>query len=83
MSFSCQEEKLAARPLGLIPLSPGSSVSSVAAISSKSRIRWTTELHEKFVECVGTGQEPVMRRVLEDIGEWHGRAAEAVYKKRF
>lgn len=52
LSFSCQEEKLAARPLGLIPLSPGSSVSSVAAISSKSRIRWTTELHEKFVGCV-------------------------------
>lgn len=52
LSFSCQEEKQAAGHGGLIPLHSGNSISSGAAISSKSRIRWTTELHEKFVECV-------------------------------
>ncbi|XP_021770386.1 myb family transcription factor PHL5-like [Chenopodium quinoa] len=51
-SFSSQGEKQVLRPLGVLPLNSGNSFSSGAAISSKTRIRWTTELHEKFVECV-------------------------------
>ncbi|MCL7049980.1 hypothetical protein MKW94_004452, partial [Papaver nudicaule] len=31
---------------GFVPVSPG------AAISVKTRIRWTQDLHEKFVGCV-------------------------------
>ncbi|XP_074297396.1 uncharacterized protein LOC141628108 isoform X2 [Silene latifolia] len=34
------------------PLDSGNSTSSGATNSSKGRIRWTTELHEKFVESV-------------------------------
>ncbi|KNA23426.1 hypothetical protein SOVF_024760 [Spinacia oleracea] len=51
-SFSSQGEKQVIRPLGVMPLNSGNSFTSGAAISSKTRIRWTTELHEKFVECV-------------------------------
>ncbi|KAL2923830.1 Myb family transcription factor PHL5 [Bienertia sinuspersici] len=52
LSFSSEGEKQVLRPLGVGPLDSGNSFSSGASISSKSRIRWTTELHEKFVECV-------------------------------
>ncbi|XP_057543648.1 myb family transcription factor PHL5-like [Amaranthus tricolor] len=52
LSFSCQGDKQALRPLGVEPLNPGNSFSSGASVSSKTRIRWTTDLHEKFVECV-------------------------------
>lgn len=52
LSFSSQGEKQLLRPLGVVPLNSGKFFSSGAAISSKTRIRWTTELHEKFVECV-------------------------------
>ncbi|KMT15337.1 hypothetical protein BVRB_3g060420 [Beta vulgaris subsp. vulgaris] len=52
LSFSSQGEKQGLRPLGAVPLNSGNSFSSGASISSKTRIRWTTELHDKFVECV-------------------------------
>ncbi|KAG6690694.1 myb family transcription factor PHL5-like isoform X4 [Carya illinoinensis] len=35
-----------------IHITPGHSASAGAVISSKARIRWTQDLHEKFVECV-------------------------------
>lgn len=50
--FCSQQEKLEPRPVGIIPLNSGNSISSGTAVSSKTRIRWTPELHEKFVECV-------------------------------
>jgi hypothetical protein len=30
----------------------GNHVSNGSSVSSKTRIRWTQDLHEKFVECV-------------------------------
>ncbi|KAL9240150.1 hypothetical protein vseg_014402 [Gypsophila vaccaria] len=47
LSFSTQPGKQAASNVGVI-----SPKSSSGTFSSKSRIRWTSELHEKFVECV-------------------------------
>ncbi|KAK9725704.1 hypothetical protein RND81_05G163700 [Saponaria officinalis] len=47
LSFSTQLGKQAPSNIAVSPLN-----SSGATISSKARIRWTTELHEKFVECV-------------------------------
>ncbi|XP_052175799.1 protein PHOSPHATE STARVATION RESPONSE 1-like isoform X2 [Diospyros lotus] len=38
-----------ARPSGV---TAAASINSGAAISSKTRIRWTQELHDRFVECV-------------------------------
>ncbi|CAL5441751.1 unnamed protein product [Camellia sinensis] len=39
----------AARPAGGVSVTSGNSGS---AISSKTRIRWTQDLHDRFVECV-------------------------------
>ncbi|MED6171097.1 hypothetical protein PIB30_037575 [Stylosanthes scabra] len=46
LSFSSQQEKLSPT------ISAGSLVSNGPLASSKTRIRWTQDLHEKFVECV-------------------------------
>lgn len=52
-SFSSQIEKPSpSYSLGSLSASSGNSVSSGAAVASKTRIRWTPDLHEKFVECV-------------------------------
>ncbi|PIA53396.1 hypothetical protein AQUCO_00900165v1 [Aquilegia coerulea] len=37
---------------GVISYTSASPVSSRAAVSNKTRIRWTQDLHERFVECV-------------------------------
>ncbi|EOY09469.1 Myb-like HTH transcriptional regulator family protein, putative isoform 1 [Theobroma cacao] len=37
---------------GTFSVSSGNSVSTGAALASKTRIRWTQDLHDKFVECV-------------------------------
>ncbi|RDY07489.1 Myb family transcription factor PHL5, partial [Mucuna pruriens] len=50
LSFSSQQEMLS--PTGSMSTTSGNSSSNGAAVSSKTRIRWTQELHEKFVECV-------------------------------
>ncbi|GAB2227488.1 hypothetical protein Droror1_Dr00009310 [Drosera rotundifolia] len=49
-SNSYQEEKHTLRPPEIAAPSPGAS--SGVSLSSKTRIRWTPDLHEKFVECV-------------------------------
>ncbi|KAA8518256.1 hypothetical protein F0562_015861 [Nyssa sinensis] len=41
-----------ARPAGCLPIASSNSVPSAAVISSKTRIRWTQDLHDRFVECV-------------------------------
>ncbi|KAH1042533.1 hypothetical protein GLYMA_09G113000v4 [Glycine max] len=50
LSFSSQQEMLS--PTGSMSTTSGNSNSNGPVVSSKTRIRWTQELHEKFVECV-------------------------------
>ncbi|XP_054803071.1 uncharacterized protein LOC129306480 isoform X2 [Prosopis cineraria] len=53
VGFSSPQEKLSPTVLAASVTSTGNPTSSGGAvISSKSRIRWTQDLHEKFVECV-------------------------------
>ncbi|WOL19231.1 protein PHOSPHATE STARVATION RESPONSE 2-like [Canna indica] len=51
MNFQIQTEKLLPRTLSSAPTTCAS-VSSGTALSSKTRIRWTQDLHDRFVECV-------------------------------
>lgn len=49
--FNSREEKRSPRfSLGGFPISSGKDLSNT--LSSKTRIRWTQDLHKKFVECV-------------------------------
>ncbi|KAK7278833.1 hypothetical protein RJT34_23871 [Clitoria ternatea] len=48
LNFSSQQEMLSPT----LSASSGNPASNGSMISSKTRIRWTQELHEKFVECV-------------------------------
>ncbi|CAJ1967462.1 unnamed protein product [Sphenostylis stenocarpa] len=51
--FSSQQEMLSPTlSAGSLLTSSGNSTSNGPVVSSKTRIRWTQELHEKFVECV-------------------------------
>ncbi|TKY53273.1 PHR 1 protein [Spatholobus suberectus] len=50
LSFSSQQEMLS--PTGSMSANAGTATSNGSVVSSKTRIRWTQELHEKFVECV-------------------------------
>lgn len=53
LNFSTQHEKLSPTiSAGSLSTSLGSTSSSGNVVSSKTRIRWTKDLHEKFVECV-------------------------------
>ncbi|XP_047148101.1 myb family transcription factor PHL5-like isoform X2 [Vigna umbellata] len=53
ISFSSQQEMLSPTlSAGSLLTSSGNSSSNGPVVSSKTRIRWTQELHEKFVECV-------------------------------
>ena len=53
LSFSSQKEKQSpAFSAGSVSNTSGNSASIGAVVSSKTRIRWTQDLHEKFVECV-------------------------------
>ncbi|KAE8125365.1 hypothetical protein FH972_020182 [Carpinus fangiana] len=53
LSFSSQQEKQSPRfSAESVSVTSGNSASTSAALSSKTRIRWTQDLHEKFVECV-------------------------------
>lgn len=53
LGCSPQQEKQSSRLSSEnIPVTPGHSASTGAVISNKARIRWTQDLHEKFVECV-------------------------------
>ncbi|XP_072970547.1 myb family transcription factor RLI1-like isoform X2 [Typha angustifolia] len=45
-----KEKKLAMTPVG-VPLTP-TGASSGSLVPNKTRIRWTPDLHERFVECV-------------------------------
>ena len=52
LSFSSQQEKLSPTlSAGSVSTTSGHLVSN-GPVSSKTRIRWTQDLHEKFVECV-------------------------------
>ncbi|GKV34593.1 hypothetical protein SLEP1_g42957 [Rubroshorea leprosula] len=51
LSFSSQKEP-PSYSLGSFSVSSCNSVSSGAVPTNKTRIRWTQDLHEKFVECV-------------------------------
>ncbi|XP_057982513.1 myb family transcription factor PHL5 isoform X2 [Malania oleifera] len=50
-SSSYAQVRQSTRPSGL-SIVPGSSVSSGAVFPTKTRIRWTQDLHERFVKCV-------------------------------
>ncbi|GLT65390.1 hypothetical protein SLA2020_378260 [Shorea laevis] len=53
LSFYSQQEKQSPRfSSENVSVTSGNSASTSAALSSKTRIRWTQDLHEKFVECV-------------------------------
>ncbi|XP_058748548.1 myb family transcription factor PHL5-like [Vicia villosa] len=53
LNFSSQHEMLSPTiSSGSISNSVGNSSSNGNVVSSKTRIRWTKDLHEKFVECV-------------------------------
>ncbi|XP_027366587.1 protein PHOSPHATE STARVATION RESPONSE 3-like [Abrus precatorius] len=53
LSFSSQQEKLSPTlSAGSASVACGNPVSNGPVVSSKTRIRWTQDLHEKFVECV-------------------------------
>ncbi|KAJ0088915.1 hypothetical protein Patl1_33004 [Pistacia atlantica] len=53
INYTSHQEKQSPRySFGGVSVSSGGSVSSGAVLSSKTRIRWTQDLHEKFVECV-------------------------------
>ncbi|PON81031.1 Octamer-binding transcription factor [Trema orientale] len=53
LRFGSEMEKQCPRySSGMGCISPVNSVSNGPVISSKTRIRWTQDLHEKFVECV-------------------------------
>ena len=53
LRFSSQIERLSPTLSAGSVSTIGNSASNVAAVvSSKTRIRWTKDLHEKFVECV-------------------------------
>jgi len=53
LNFASQQEKLSPTiSAGSFSTSLGSTSSSGNVVSSKTRIRWTNDLHEKFVECV-------------------------------
>ncbi|XWS43223.1 hypothetical protein CRYUN_Cryun16bG0084200 [Craigia yunnanensis] len=49
----CQQEKQSSNySSGGFSVSSGTSVSTGSVLASKTRIRWTQDLHDKFVECV-------------------------------
>ncbi|RRT63999.1 hypothetical protein B296_00006451 [Ensete ventricosum] len=50
-SCSMDKPNLRLQTENQLPVTPAG-VSSATAISSKTRIRWTQDLHERFVECV-------------------------------
>ncbi|XP_061336450.1 myb family transcription factor PHL5-like [Gastrolobium bilobum] len=53
MSFSSQKEKLSPTlSAGSVSTTPRNPASNGPVVSSKTRIRWTQDLHEKFIECV-------------------------------
>ncbi|KAJ7976017.1 Myb-like transcription factor family protein [Quillaja saponaria] len=53
LSFSSRNEKLSPRfSSGSVSTVSGNSSSNTTVVSSKTRIRWTQDLHEKFVGCV-------------------------------
>ncbi|XP_027353137.1 myb family transcription factor PHL5-like [Abrus precatorius] len=53
LSFSSHNEKLSPTlSAGSVSSTFGNSASNGTVVSSKTRIRWTKDLHEKFVECV-------------------------------
>ncbi|OMO63061.1 hypothetical protein CCACVL1_22503 [Corchorus capsularis] len=52
LSIFQQEKQSSNYPSGNFSVSSGNPVPSGAVLASKTRIRWTQDLHDKFVECV-------------------------------
>ncbi|XP_042489601.1 myb family transcription factor PHL5-like isoform X2 [Macadamia integrifolia] len=71
-SFPTQPDKQSPRPTsGGISFTSGSPVSFGAAASSKTRIRWTPDLHERFVESVnrlGGAEKATPKGILRLMG---------------
>ncbi|WVZ04750.1 hypothetical protein V8G54_018096 [Vigna mungo] len=66
--FSSQIEKLSPTLSAGSVSTVGNSASNGAAVSSKTRIRWTKDLHEKFVECVnrlGGSEQATPKAILK------------------
>ncbi|TKY62547.1 PHR 1 protein [Spatholobus suberectus] len=69
LRFSSQIEKLSPTlSAGSLSTTFGNSSSNGAVVSSKTRIRWTKDLHEKFVECVnrlGGAEQATPKAILK------------------
>ncbi|KEH41693.1 putative transcription factor MYB-HB-like family [Medicago truncatula] len=53
LNFSYQQDKLSpTMSTGNVSTNSGNPACNGSSVSSKTRIRWTQDLHEKFVECV-------------------------------
>ncbi|KAK9289823.1 hypothetical protein L1049_007983 [Liquidambar formosana] len=75
LSFSPQRDNLCSRPpSGGISVPSGNSVSTGPVLSIKQRIRWTPDLHEKFVECVNRlgGSEKATPKAILKLMESDG-----------
>ncbi|XP_050244691.1 myb family transcription factor PHL5-like [Quercus robur] len=72
LNFSSQQEKHS--PRESVSVTSGNSASTGAVLSSKTRIRWTQDLHEKFVECVNRlgGAEKATPKAILKLMETDG-----------
>ncbi|CAJ1909146.1 unnamed protein product [Sphenostylis stenocarpa] len=71
LRFSSQIEKLSPTLSAGSVSTIGNSASNGAVVSSKTRIRWTKDLHEKFVECVnrlGGSEQATPKAILKMMG---------------
>lgn len=66
--------KPSGRSSGCIPPISSNPASSGAVVTNKTRIRWTQELHDRFVECVNHlgGADKATPKAILKLMEWEG-----------
>ncbi|KAL3533914.1 hypothetical protein ACH5RR_007435 [Cinchona calisaya] len=66
--------KPSGRPSGCVSAISSNSASSGAVVTSKTRIRWTQELHDRFVECVNRlgGADKATPKAILRLMDWEG-----------
>ncbi|XP_058073454.1 protein PHOSPHATE STARVATION RESPONSE 2-like isoform X2 [Magnolia sinica] len=65
-NYQISTEKQISRPMGGVCVAP-SNVSSGVAVPNKTRIRWTPDLHERFVESVNRLGEATPKGILKQM----------------